>query len=320
MRSLGLVAVTALCGCAAAAPASAPEAPRYRFSPEHPELDCHHLVSLESERDLTILQRACQRRGPCACALYGRALAHSSNPSNQREGVRRLDGACSAGALHACDDGLLLAALCAQGDASAYCSELRRGGAVLVVDPEPAWKTTPLPLARQTCFAGEISVSPASWCFGEGACTEREATVRDVFVCLGADQLWWLDGDWDVQPVRWDTRGPEDWRALAGEREVLALVGRSARIGADTLEELPYSRRASLWARIARLPSVGQACKAAGACQRALEDARLSHGEDLEEGGFDEGLSDCLRALAQSKRELERLDPEGAERACTLPE
>ena len=139
-------------------PPSAPESTIYRFAFAGPELDCpppvpdapcapDHLDACVTElrqaphRDAPpfrslwhVLERACVSQGPCACAVYADALMLSAKPARQLEGLRLLDASCGAGVIRACDEGLLLATICAElRQDSPLCDELRQQNALPAV-------------------------------------------------------------------------------------------------------------------------------------------------------------------------------------------
>lgn len=333
-----LLSLIACCG-GGPKPRSAPKPAIYRFFPSGPELECpppsapdapcdpNHLDACVTQlrqaghRDAPpyrsrwhVLQRACVSQGPCACAAYADALMLSANPDRQLEGLRLLDASCSAGVVDACDEGLLVATLCAerQDGPAALCDELRQHDALPAVQSEPAWEARPLPSSLRTCFQGDVA-DPA------------EGTRRKLTVCLEPARLLWLTDVWDEQPVLWKWRSGR-WHAFEGASEVasIATPGTELRFGdGDAFARVPQARNTDLQRDVAALPTARQACETRARCEQTLADVLRHTGQSNVDPGEEEvpdsSLSDCLRALHETRRELNAVAPARAEDACSLP-
>jgi len=332
-------------------PRSAPRPAIYRFAFAGPELDCpppnhpdvpcapdHLDACVEALRQAPhrdappfrslwhVLERACVSQGPCACAAYADALMLSAKPARQLEGLRLLDASCSAGVIRACDEGLLLATVCAElRENSPLCDELRQQNALPAVHREPGWEARPLPSSLLTCFRGDVTATTNAFDCASAAC--GDATRRKLTLCLEPSRLLWLTDVWDEQPVQWKWRA-ERWHAFDGTSEVASVGGEGTELrfgDGHAFSRVPGARNAELQREVAALPTVQQACDARSRCERTLADVLRHTGQTNEDPSWGEGeapeqsLAGCLRSLHTAQRELNAVAPARAEEACTLP-
>jgi hypothetical protein len=251
----------------------------------------------------------------------------SVKPSRQIEGLRLLDASCSAGVIRACDDGLLLATVCAELKEGpvALCHELRQQNALPTVHREPDWETRPLPSSLQTCFQGDVTEPPNAFDCATAPC--GEAPRKKLTVCLGPKRLLWLTDVWDEQHVQWKWRAGR-WHAFEGTSEVASVGTESAELrfgDAPAFSRVSGARNAELQREVATLPTVEQACDAQARCERTLADVLRHTGHTNGDETWGEGespeqsLAGCLRSLRAARRELEAVAPARAEEACVLP-
>jgi hypothetical protein len=258
--------------------------------------------------------------------VYADALMLSAKPARQLEGLRLLDASCSAGVIRACDEGLLLATICAElRQDSPLCDELRQQNALPAVHREPNWEPRPLPSSLLACFQGDVTdTAGAIDCAG---CSE--APKKRVTMCLEPSRLLWLTDVWDEQPVQWMWRAGR-WHAFDGTSEVASVgaEGSNLRFGDDdghAFSRVPAARNVDLRRDVAALPTVRQACDARSRCERTLADVLRHTGQANDETSWGEGeapehsLAGCLRSLRTARRELEAIAPARAGEACVLP-
>ena len=271
------------------------------------------------------LQQACLDQGPCACAQFGDALTLSSEPTRQLQGLDHLEDACKAGVLDACDEGLLLASLCAVESEPAYCDALRRAGVVPEVEPEPVWREVALPAELLGCREGLVEsgvVMPCPEIVGV-ECHVGQSDHPKLAVCVEAARILWKADDWDVKTVRWETQAAGVWRAIDARGDVvLSLMGKGGEIqlrtGDAVLRRVPPTRANVLQQEIAKLPTTQEMCVAAAACRRALDEVVKERGDalDLEGEAIEDSLSTCREALNEARVQLEAVNPELASQRC----
>jgi hypothetical protein len=250
----------------------------------------------------------------------------SAKPARQLEGLRLLDASCSAGVIRACDEGLLLATVCAElRETSPLCDELRQQNALPAVHREPGWEARPLPSSVLTCFQGDVTATANAFDCASAAC--GDATRRKLTLCLEPSRLLWLTDVWDEQPVQWKWRA-ERWHAFDGTSEVASVGGEGTELrfgDGHAFSRVPGERNAELQREVAALPTVQQACDARSRCERTLADVLRHTGQTNDEPSWGEGeapepsLAGCLRSLHTARRDLNALAPARAEEACTLP-
>jgi hypothetical protein len=331
-------------------PRSPPKPAIYRFAFAGPELDCPppshpdgpcapanldacvEALRHAPQRDAPpfrslwhVLERACVSQGPCACAVYADALMLSAKPARQLEGLRLLDASCGAGVIRACDEGLLLATICAElQENSPLCDELRQQNALPEVHREPDWEPRPLPSSLQACFEGDVTDTDTAFGCVFASCSD--APKKKLAVCLEPSRLLWLTDVWDEQPVQWKWRAGR-WHAFDGTSEVasVGVEGTELRFGdSHAFSRVPSARNTGLQREVAALPTVQQACDARSRCERTLVDV-LRHTGEANDGASGEGeglersLAGCLRSLHNARRELNVVAPARAQEACVLP-
>jgi hypothetical protein len=197
-----------------------------------------------------VVGEACARGDRCACARFGRAL--SFDPARPEEAFRALDRACRDGALPACDDGLLLGAMCAARDArpTPLCAVLRAHGRVPPPEPEPPTvERLPLRPAMRGCFVASADGAcpatpvpdtfddpkqawlprqdPCGWRVPGGTllCFDDEALrVRVPAGAIDGRMNRMATGAWDYVPVTWvGTRASSTRTALTAGSASFAL-------------------------------------------------------------------------------------------------